>query len=298
MAVSDLLLRADRMVQRLSRDAAARHAHDARRVEIHRALGRLRRCASLRDLLRAIPPELVTACGFSRAMLSAVDGTRWTVPPSVWPAEIPLTATMWETDMVRRRMPILVSDAAGSGRTFPGLLTGTATTSYVAAPIAPTRQVIGLLHADRLGQDRPVDDSDREALWLFTENVGLLIERATLSEQLDRERRLLRTQLHQVADSLDALCEAGIELGDETPAAARAWGGPAITPAPGRDALLTDRERDVLDLVATGATNSEVAAALSLSADTVKTHVAHVLRKLRVDTRAEAVARYRRAPHP
>jgi DNA-binding CsgD family transcriptional regulator len=267
-------------------------------VEIHRALGRLRRCTDRRQLLRHIPAELVRSCGFSRAMLSAVHGTRWAVPAQVWPTEIPLTTTMWETEMVRRRVPILVTDPTAGGRVFDGLLASTGATSYVAAPIAPSRQVIALLHADRFGQDRPVDSTDRDALWLFTENVGLLIERATLSERLDQERRVLNAMLEQAVAGLNALCEAGIELGDETPPAARAWGGPAITAAPRRDALLTDRERDVLDLVATGATNQEVAAGLSLSAETVKTHVAHVLRKLRASTRAEAVARYRSTSAP
>jgi len=57
---------------------------------------------------------------------------------------------------------------------------------------------------------------------------------------------------------------------------------------------LTPRERDVLELIATGATNSEIAAKLHLSPHTVKEHASAVYRKLDVRNRAEAVQRAQR----
>jgi DNA-binding NarL/FixJ family response regulator len=51
---------------------------------------------------------------------------------------------------------------------------------------------------------------------------------------------------------------------------------------------LTRRECDVLELVAAGMTNREIAARLHLSARTVGHHVAAILRKLGVKTRTEA----------
>jgi DNA-binding NarL/FixJ family response regulator len=56
--------------------------------------------------------------------------------------------------------------------------------------------------------------------------------------------------------------------------------------------LLTAREREVLELMASGATNSQIARELVVSEGTVKSHVKRILRKLRVDNRAGAVARY------
>jgi LuxR family maltose regulon positive regulatory protein len=63
---------------------------------------------------------------------------------------------------------------------------------------------------------------------------------------------------------------------------------PAVV-MPGGDAL-TAREIEVLRLVADGASNATVAESLSISVHTVKRHVANLLQKLRVSSRAEAGA--------
>jgi DNA-binding NarL/FixJ family response regulator len=52
---------------------------------------------------------------------------------------------------------------------------------------------------------------------------------------------------------------------------------------------ISQRERDVLYLLALGYTNQEIAAKLYISVRTVETHRAHIMRKLRLETRAELV---------
>jgi DNA-binding NarL/FixJ family response regulator len=66
---------------------------------------------------------------------------------------------------------------------------------------------------------------------------------------------------------------------------------PAANPFP----TLTEREREILDLVARGLTNTAIAQRLVLSGKTVRNHVSNVFTKLQVAGRAEAVAQARDA---
>ncbi len=54
-------------------------------------------------------------------------------------------------------------------------------------------------------------------------------------------------------------------------------------------ANLTEREKEVLRLVAQGRSNAEIATELFLGMETVKTHVSNVLAKLRARDRVQAV---------
>jgi DNA-binding NarL/FixJ family response regulator len=58
--------------------------------------------------------------------------------------------------------------------------------------------------------------------------------------------------------------------------------------APPKPPPLTNRERDILRLLAQGRENSAIAAELVISPATVKTHVAHLLEKLGLDNRVQA----------
>ena len=72
-----------------------------------------------------------------------------------------------------------------------------------------------------------------------------------------------------------------VSLGSEVFAAARSTG----------EADLSEREREVLELIANGATNAEAAERLHLSPHTVKDHTRSIYRKLGVRNRAEAARR-------
>ena len=58
----------------------------------------------------------------------------------------------------------------------------------------------------------------------------------------------------------------------------------------GQTDILTPREREILQLLADGMSNADVAAKLFISQETVKSHVRHILAKLEADTRTQAVA--------
>lgn len=71
----------------------------------------------------------------------------------------------------------------------------------------------------------------------------------------------------------------------------RLQGRPA--PCPDGSGELTPREREVMELIAGGLTNQEIAARLVISGKTVKNHVHHVYKRLKVAGREQAVARWR-----
>ena len=102
------------------------------------------------------------------------------------------------------------------------------------------------------------------------------------NEALESARRLGSTWLVEEIESLAV--RARLQLGDN--------GGPATPPAeePDDPFGLTARERDVLMLVAAGATNREIGERLHMAEKTASVHVSRILAKLNVRSRTEAAA--------
>ena len=87
-------------------------------------------------------------------------------------------------------------------------------------------------------------------------------------------------------------------------AAIGVWAGRKLTPATGTASFerddaaihslgLSPRECEILELLATGQSNKELARTLGISPNTVKTHVARVYEKLQVDRRVQAIEKGR-----
>ncbi|WP_354700594.1 hypothetical protein DSM112329_00875 [Paraconexibacter sp. AEG42_29] len=292
-------------------EVLARHAGTLRGIQA--GLARLRGIESSTALLAQATEEACRGCGFARAILFQVTDEHM-VPVSAYPdpgsgrtiallaqiSEDPpeLTHHLIETEMMRRRMPILVDDTDGDERVHRGFVDAWGTPAYVAAPIMPEGEVIGFLHADRRGQDGSVDELDRDALAVFTEGLGFAFATVVLGQRLQAQRGQVRNMLASTEALIDELLFAEVEVSridQEDSSRAAHDTASFLDGAPSRlEQLLTPREIDVMRLLAAGETNSGVASRLVISEGTVKSHVKHILRKLRAANRAEAVSRYLR----
>lgn len=74
----------------------------------------------------------------------------------------------------------------------------------------------------------------------------------------------------------------------------RAFAGSPPLPASEGTDQLSDREMEILALIAEGCPNKEIASRLSISTGTVRTHLMHIYEKLHVHCRTEAAAKYLR----
>ncbi|MCM2420593.1 response regulator transcription factor [Streptomyces sp. RKAG293] len=97
---------------------------------------------------------------------------------------------------------------------------------------------------------------------------------------------LKRTPSQQIADAVRTIAKGEVML---FPDAVRRLVGAHARPVRQADAKLTERELGVLQLMATGRTNREIAETLVVSLETVKTHVSSVLTKLNAANRTHAV---------
>jgi DNA-binding NarL/FixJ family response regulator len=102
---------------------------------------------------------------------------------------------------------------------------------------------------------------------------------------------LKTTRLSSVVDAIRSVAAGGVWIDPSLPRKLfaefqRRAAGPAV--ADTVDAALSRREREVLACMAHGASNRAIAAKLSISQETVKTHLRHVFAKLGVRNRVEA----------
>lgn len=275
-------------------------------TDVARAVHRLRVIGHPEEILRSACHEAARVSGLERVALSALapDGGFRVIhsvgDPGLFralgarlegtPTSGPFPPGSPEATAVKTREPMVggveETDAASGARSLgPG--------TYVVVPILRSGAAVGLLH----GAHHPpaAIDAYRVAglaafaavfasVWHSSAIESRWAERAgALTEAVDAV--LERTVDHQGEDFRLYPGEDGAQDADDQPTSGADTARGVSTSA------LTPRERVVLDHILAGDGNREIADALVLSVDTVKTHVKKILRKLGAANRADLISR-------
>jgi DNA-binding NarL/FixJ family response regulator len=140
--------------------------------------------------------------------------------------------------------------------------------------IAATRALLARDRAPKVLVVTTFENDDHVLDALRAGAHGFLLKRARPEEVVQAVRVVARGESLLFPDAVRRLATARPPSGDEL-----------------RSARLTDREGEVLRLMATGMSNAEIAGELYLGVETVRTHVSSVLAKLGVRDRTQAVVR-------
>ncbi|HYF24344.1 MAG TPA: LuxR C-terminal-related transcriptional regulator [Baekduia sp.] len=272
----------------------------ARLRELARVPRRLRDSASTEELLAAAAGAACETCGFTRGLVLTVAGARLTAEDSGALADR-------ESDLLRRAVladalaldPDTVEAAAAGGGPARAASSGRSVLAErlglaqaVLAPVAPDPTPVAVLVLDRPAP--PVQEADLAAAEVFSSFLAvaleLVVRRRSVAELAGEVRRLNA--------STDALAREVLTAPVTLPAAAAA--APLVRfdvdpgAAGGLRQVLSEAEQRVAALLAQGRSNPQIAEELFLSPETVKTHVARILRKVGAANRAEAVYRLAR----
>ncbi len=264
-------------------------------VQVHR---RVKTASDVSEMLVRSVEEVRVRMGLDACLALRVDGDRITTSATgvLRHAEserlrrrfadgLRLRPGTREAEVVRRpesalhprvlELPTTLGDAVGPG-------------GCAIAPLAPEERAVALLAGLRA---RPLALDEHRLLVAYgmavaaaMEIVVIRMRAAEMRAEMRRSSTTLLALAQEIADAPVSLPEDH-GFGWTFPEA----GQPVLADA--EEWPLTTRERRVAELLVQGRANREIADALILSPETVKSHVSSILRKLGVSNRAEAVAR-------
>ncbi len=274
---------------------------------VRRAVEALAQIGPASQIIECGAAQAARAADLDRVVLSRIERGALVIarvhPPAEAgmldePVDVPLRLAypLLECELLRRREARVVADIDHAQPSRYAFLTVFGWRAYVAAPIVVDSEVVGFLHGDRVASRPPaLAQIDADALEHFAAGFALVYERAVLRRRLRDQRREIRRIASWAEARIGELSDDVIGLSpDVAEAVERRAKAPEILTQDGLDTQLTTREIDVLQLMAKGKTNSDIAHALFVSEGTVKFHVKNVLRKMQAANRADASARYLR----
>ena len=239
------------------------HADELERLEaathlLQSAASVLQHATTVDDIIRAVCPGAAAIAACDEVLFSELDGLCAT----------PLTAALEGRRPGPFRLPFRLESPENTG--IPEVF---AHAGYTAFRVDVGGLPAAVIHVGSTPGSLAID-----ALLSFAGLVGTALECAALDQRRHRQRDILHI-LWNLEDSAHTLVTS------------------APTPAPPPHSSvalepLTAREREVLSLVLTGASNAGIAAGLVISVETVRSHVKRVLRKCGVANRAELIARF------
>ncbi|GCE41235.1 GAF domain-containing protein [Rhodococcus sp. USK10] len=305
-------LRLAELVARL--DAASRD-DIARRLRMHTAqFEALQRVVRALDtgsdrIAEVVTHELCTSLGYGKAMFSVVRGSNWSpVALAVNPEltgdfhelitaidgrEISLREAPREAELVRRRRPYAVDAADTYRHTYRPLIDLSRPAGYLAVPVVVDARAVAMIHVDR--QSDSLSDTDVHIVGVLAGACASSKERADLRQQISARNKHIDTEVQRLTRTLRHLEQAPVTMPDLATSELRRAGAASVDDTTQvsivpRAHTLTAREREVLTLMATGATNAAISRRLCISGGTVKSHVQRIFKKLGVSTRAEVAA--------
>jgi DNA-binding CsgD family transcriptional regulator len=256
----------------------------------------LDQAATVPDLFGVAAREARTACGYARALVVDVDEgtlsaqvTRPLAPESeelrvqMLARPVRVSAPSREAGLLRgdkRRLasaPSVLETQLGLDQ--PGL-----------APIVADGTTVALLVADRPSH---AGNDPETLLCLVAHLVGCSLTKLVLRARLEE----LSIELRYLTTSATALLHearhAPIQVPRDRGSGPTFHHGATVPAAPGSiDYGLSSREAEVLDLMARGMGNREIAEHMNLSVETIKGYVRRVFRKLGAVNRVDAVRRH------
>jgi DNA-binding CsgD family transcriptional regulator len=278
----------------LSAQVEAHRIRSASHCDVVRSLTegirRMRKTESLQRLGRQARLSLCETMGFDQALLSFVEADGFVVEESEDGSSaatvIPRRHCPPEQECIRTQDTIEALDAEVPTTSGYRELMGTG--NYLVAPVVDKARVVALLHVTR-GEGQRISLGDADVLAAFASAYSLLYEKIRNAERLHQQRASIAQAAARLAEQADRIALEAISFDFTEPGCGEM---PVVATDSSLTATLSDRERDVFERLVVGASNADIADALVITVETVKTHVKRILRKIGAVNRAEAIALY------
>lgn len=289
----DALIKAVLDAQSDARDLLRRTS--SRRISaVARSMSRLRTANSVDELIRHTCAELTGPLEFHRVTYSAIEcgyctvgqvspeGDSW--PP---PRSTPRPLSPAERRCVAERRPGIVD--ARSADPLDPVASTLGKSVYVVAPVLIGPDGCALLHATRT-EPWTIDSFDVQLVGIIATAFSAVHERQVRAGRLQRHRQATIAAAWQLIAETESLSDEDLDFSAVRGSVPSQ--GTSTTARLAVQQMLTPREGQVLRLIVSGASNTEIAEDLVVSVETVKSHVKRILRKLGAVNRSAAISLY------